>query len=1393
MADDRLATQFLPENNEQFTPSVPQVDDPEAFSRSFAAGLWANNTILSATKAITDDQPWAMRRAQDYNPYRRLKELYPQETQEQLKSFVSDGMFDDVHSDDQLADRVRDAQDRLKPQDGWGYFAGSVFASVVDPTSYIPFVGEGLAAGRLGRVGVAGLNAALSAGVSETALQATQRDRSWQDSLMNIGTAGLIGGGLGIFADALHPKSRLNPRNGENPLRPENFGKDGEITRDMTGATDELSPEELRDYSDNYVAAGAKPLIDDIPTIAGRGEPTTGIGRATRKIGDVVNSATIKGQVLRAQSGIARWVGVRIFDPAGILFEHNLRGIGNAPSATMLKQNYMGEYERLVSSMQADTRALSTEMSGHKADYKDVLKLTQRRLYSMDDPALNDVIARKYGNDAEKMHQLAGQLTDRIHEFNTQWEKRLTDHGLMQDPHEVSRLTQELKFHRERIKALAPMAGVDDAAETAGGKAARDAELKGLRATRDDLIARLRVEKQKPVPMGRDYGHAQVWNRDHLFSNPSAVKSFLHDVLSITPDEDWLLENHHMTLEEFLSSTDATAKREIREEWAGDAYDHRVHQLTLDLSAVTERQKQSKLDFMETLRSLKAAKRDETDITLTEARKRRDAIHTRIAANKVRRAALEKEVRSFREGATAARMAGLDRAERIGQTPEEALRDTRAAQSERASTKAKDTVLEAQTDPLSPTAEAGQTRFMDAGDVVQSLDKEAAANNRLVSAEARTRQNGDNVSVPTARQEGKAKEAGLGLNALIRETDELETRAAKLDEKLREMESLHETITATRRDLTEATREAKSAHEDNVKSASKIGKQLKAARKATPLNEMIEQVYANLADRGTTPQGIIDKLLETSDREVSRVKRRSLNLTREQRAYAISQGWLRDDLSNILHLQTDQLASELSLREALDIGKGKTFGSWGEVIDRIHRDYQDRIEAADTQKERDALSAEMQKTVANIVMARDRFKGGVHVDDGTANGWLGWTTSKMKQANMIRYGSGFSLASLTDTATVALRHPHMARMLMRHGRQAVQIMRQAAHEDPTRFRSMIAAVEIAAGAHGSARRFGTEDVLNGHLYGYGIGHGRVRQITSAIDRGAEALSEIGIKMGGLPYWNSFWKTVAGLDMLDRLHSLSATGWDKLSPAEQADLASLGLGSAESRRLSHYMTTYAEKDANGHLDPHFEKWEGAEGQSAARDAEMAIMRDMDRAINTPDVGDTPRLMSTHLGSLLLSFQTFAFTFMNQYAYPLAQRMALFHEKAAFMSLGILFGAAAVVMAGKDILAQRDPTERFKPENWGHTAYDLVDRSGLLGWTSPYIDSALKLTPLGGGSRYSRNNALQSVLGINAGLVGDVGNAVAAVSSGDPHAARKVLVLAPFNTQARLLNRVFDHNP
>jgi len=44
---------------------------------------------------------------------------------------------------------------------------------------------------------------------------------------------------------------------------------------------------------------------------------------------------------------------------------------------------------------------------------------------------------------------------------------------------------------------------------------------------------------------------------------------------------------------------------------------------------------------------------------------------------------------------------------------------------------------------------------------------------------------------------------------------------------------------------------------------------------------------------------------------------------------------------------------------------------------------------------------------------------------------------------------------------------------------------------------------------------------------------------------------------------------------------------------------------------------------------------------------------------------------------------------------------------------------------------------------------------MGHLSPYAAAAIKMSGLSGETRYQRNDALQSIIGVNAGLIRDVG--------------------------------------
>ena len=107
--------------------------------------------------------------------------------------------------------------------------------------------------------------------------------------------------------------------------------------------------------------------------------------------------------------------------------------------------------------------------------------------------------------------------------------------------------------------------------------------------------------------------------------------------------------------------------------------------------------------------------------------------------------------------------------------------------------------------------------------------------------------------------------------------------------------------------------------------------------------------------------------------------------------------------------------------------------------------------------------------------------------------------------------------------------------------------------------------------------------------------------------------------------------------------------------------------------------------------------------------------------------------------------------------------------AASSFAVLMVAGAITLALTDIQRGEDPSKRWREPNGPEEV--LQDRGRpvrprcLMGHLSPYADAAIKMFGLSGATRYHRNDALQSILGVNPGLIGDVSRFRSATTSGD----------------------------
>jgi len=177
------------------------------------------------------------------------------------------------------------------------------------------------------------------------------------------------------------------------------------------------------------------------------------------------------------------------------------------------------------------------------------------------------------------------------------------------------------------------------------------------------------------------------------------------------------------------------------------------------------------------------------------------------------------------------------------------------------------------------------------------------------------------------------------------------------------------------------------------------------------------------------------------------------------------------------------------------------------------------------------------------------------------------------------------------------------------------------------------------------------------------------------------------------------------------------------------------------------------------------------------------------------------MGTQFGKLLLQFQSYGFATVNRVLIPAVQRGVTYGDLRTLEAATVMLGAASLVTAIKGYINGRDPS-KYTVGQWSK---EVIDRSGVTAYMSPYIDASLKLAKQAGApgigdgfsSRYSRNtNWVESFLGpwwstVKTGM--QVTNEAAAFPAGHGDAKKlreKALLLVPFNQWFRLGRTMID---
>lgn len=453
--------------------------------------------------------------------------------------------------------------------------------------------------------------------------------------------------------------------------------------------------------------------------------------------------------------------------------------------------------------------------------------------------------------------------------------------------------------------------------------------------------------------------------------------------------------------------------------------------------------------------------------------------------------------------------------------------------------------------------------------------------------------------------------------------------------------------------------------------------------------------------------------------------------------------FLESDIEHVGRIYTRTMAPDVELTRRF--GRADMQDMRAKIID----DYNRKIAAAASERERKRLEAAKQADLRDVDAVRDRLRH-TYAMPAHPEGLPHRIAAGVRSLNYLRLMGGVTLSSIPDVARSVMVHG-LTRTI---GDGLVPLVRS--------FRAARLAGEEAKLA-GSAldmvldsRAMAIADIMDDF--------GR----HSKFERGIQAATRHFGVVSLMAPWNAALKQFAGMvtqtRMLRAVTTHARGGKTRRSEIER--LARLGIDEHMAVRIAGQFDRYGAKEG-GVWWANTSAWDDA---GAVRHYRAALVREVDEIIVTPGQ-DKPLWMSTDLGKTIGQFKSFAVASVQRSLLSGLQRrdMAFLNGAALSVGLGMFTAWAKMETAGFD-------TSDWDMDKW---VVEGLDRSGLGGWfldANNIMEKATRgtvgisrLTGEGQMSRYASRNVLGAVLGPSADAFSDTVTAVGSAFAGDWHAS------------------------
>ncbi|MGL4169855.1 hypothetical protein ABQJ53_06445 [Morganella morganii] len=609
------------------------------------------------------------------------------------------------------------------------------------------------------------------------------------------------------------------------------------------------------------------------------------------------------------------------------------------------------------------------------------------------------------------------------------------------------------------------------------------------------------------------------------------------------------------------------------------------------------------------------------------------------------------------------------------------------------------------------------------------------------------------------------------LRGLEKQTKKQAKRQAQLERKLSAIDSAEQSLPKLQRHLEILDKPRQFRNEyarlsRHANSLTRFDRRRQAAmRRMEPMaREELEAAADDIINKIIgAPAGIVpgELIPDGLTKHAGFTKARTLNIPDER-----IKDFLESDVNYVMENYIRQVAPEIELTKRF--GRVDMDGQ----IKAITEDYNRLISEAATPKERAKLEKRRDADLRDIRAMRDRLLGtyGAPKDPSSFFVRAGRVA---RHVNFLRLLGGMTISSLPD----------MARPIMQHGLRSALKPLGKMMTDISKMR--IAKADLREMGIGLEYALSSRSKVIADL-------NDPYSRRSFLERGLEWSSQ---KFGNFTLMNQYTDTMkmwSGLITQSKVLNAAnvVAGGKKLSKKEITKLAHIGIDESMLHRIADQYSRHGE-DLDGLLTGHSHLWD----DRVVREAfQSAILKDVRTTVITPGIGDTPLMMSSELGKIVMQFKTFFFATHNRALVSGIQSgdASFYYGALLQVGLGSLVYVLKSMMAGREI--NTDPANLVK---------EGLDWSGMMGWLGEpnnvlenLSGGTYGMSAMFGGppaSRYQSRNGIGALLGPTFDLGGDIKNITAGVLNGefDDREVRSVRKLLPFQNLfylAPLLNQV-----